>query len=858
MKTAEPANLKTADASTRRIHLLCNAHIDPVWLWEWEEGVAAAISTFRTAADLCEEFDGFIFNHNEAILYQWVEEHEPELFRRIVRLVRRGRWNIMGGWFLQPDCNMPSGESFVRQALVGKRYFREKFGVEVSTAINFDPFGHTRGLVQILARSGSDAYLFCRPDQKDCPLPADDFVWVGYDGSEVLASRVLGWYNSPLGKAHEKILARMKDAPDRAFSLVLWGVGDHGGGPSRTDLQRIGRLIRSTRDFRILHSTPQAYFRELARIRDRLPRRAADLNPWGVGCYTSQIRIKQRHRRLENELYAVEKMAVAAAGQGLMPYPRSELQQARRDLLTGEFHDILPGSSIQPVEEMSLRLMDHGLEILSRVKARAFFVLARGQKPARDGEIPILVHNPHPYPVRTLVECEFQLADANWGETWTVPTVFQRGRPVPCQLEKELSNLNLDWRKRVVFQAELAPAQMNRFDCRLKTLPARPAPPPPPAGPRIRWRTDDLDVVINTRTGLVDRYRVRGVDCLRPGAFQPVVLADNEDPWGMLDRRFGPQVAAFELMSPRQAARFAGVRAARLAPVRVIEDGPVRMVVEVLMRCGDSFICQHYRLPRRGTEIEVETRVHWNEKNRMLKLAVPVRAGKPRYLGQVAFGVGELPDNGDEAVAQKWVAVVDQNTGRALTCINDGVYGSDFSGGVLRLSLLRSPAYSGHPLLERPIVPQDRYLPRIDQGERVFRFWFNAGPARRRLQEIDREALARNERPFALSFFPGGRGRAPRPGVVLGDDVVQMPALKLAEDGNDLIVRLFEPTGQPRSTRLSIPFAGVKTTVRLAGFEVKTLRISPAGGKVVEVDLLERPIRPPASKARRSTARPGR
>jgi len=112
-----------------------------------EEGIAAAISTFRAAADLAEEFDGFIFNHNEALLYEWIEEYEPALFTRIQKLVKEGKWHIMGGWYLQPDCNMPSGESFVRQILTGRHYFEEKFGVQPTTAINFDPFGHTKGLV---------------------------------------------------------------------------------------------------------------------------------------------------------------------------------------------------------------------------------------------------------------------------------------------------------------------------------------------------------------------------------------------------------------------------------------------------------------------------------------------------------------------------------------------------------------------------------------------------------------------------------------------------------------------------------------------------------------------------------------
>ena len=110
----------------RKLHLICNAHLDPVWLWDWEEGLAETLSTFRTAAKFCEEFDGFIFCHNESVLYKWTEEYEPALFKKIQELVEQGKWHIMGGWFLQPDCNLPSGESFVRQGLQGKKYFLDK------------------------------------------------------------------------------------------------------------------------------------------------------------------------------------------------------------------------------------------------------------------------------------------------------------------------------------------------------------------------------------------------------------------------------------------------------------------------------------------------------------------------------------------------------------------------------------------------------------------------------------------------------------------------------------------------------------------------------------------------------------
>ena len=199
----------------KTVYLICNAHIDPVWQWEWEEGAAEALSTFRTAADLCEEFDGFVFNHNEAMLYRWIEEYEPQLFSRIQRLVRDGRWHIMGGWYLQPDCNMLSGESHIRQIESGLRYFKEKFGARPKTAIGFDAFGHTRGLVQILKKTGFDSYLFCRPWESFQHLPEGTFDWVGYDGSHVMARRINDSYSSPLGKAAEKIetAARRSDCP---------------------------------------------------------------------------------------------------------------------------------------------------------------------------------------------------------------------------------------------------------------------------------------------------------------------------------------------------------------------------------------------------------------------------------------------------------------------------------------------------------------------------------------------------------------------------------------------------------------------------------------------------------------------
>ena len=179
----------------KTLYLVCNAHLDLVWQWEWHESLAEALSTFRIAAAFCETYDGFIFNHNEAKLYQWIEEYDPPLFQKIQDLVQKGKWHIMGGWYLQPDCVMSSGESIFRQMEKGLNYFREKFGCRPRTAINVDSFGHDRGLVQLLLKSGYTSYLVGRPSLEVCKAPGPDFLWEGYDGTCIPVHLAADGYN---------------------------------------------------------------------------------------------------------------------------------------------------------------------------------------------------------------------------------------------------------------------------------------------------------------------------------------------------------------------------------------------------------------------------------------------------------------------------------------------------------------------------------------------------------------------------------------------------------------------------------------------------------------------------------------
>jgi len=809
----------------KTIYLICNAHLDPVWLWNWREGVGETLSTFRVAADCCEAYDGFIFNHNESLLYAWIEEHDPALFERIERLVREGKWHIMGGWLLQPDCNMPSGESLVRQILVGRHFFRNRFGVEPTTAINFDPFGHSRGLVQIMAKSGYDTYLFWRPEKEFMELPYHEFRWIGHDGSEIVGSRSFDCYNNRRGEARKKIETRLKDLPPEDDCYLLWGAGNHGGGPTRQDLDDISALMQELADspVELRHATAEQYAARVQARRERLPEVRTSLNPWGPGCYTSQIRIKQFHRRLEGELFSAEKMAAAAALHGRLPWPAEELRQAQWDLLFCEFHDILPGSAIEEVEEDSLRTLCHGLEICDQVKTRAFFALADDQPAAAEGTYPILVFNPHPFTVKTEIDCEFTLDRRN-KEGFMLFDAGHDGERTPCQVEWEASNVPFDWRKRVVFDAELPPSQMSRVVLTPRRVPERPAAALVPHDGAVTCGDERAEFRVNMKTGWIDRYRCGDAELLRGDGIRAIVLADSSDPWGGTVTAFREVAGAFELASPQRAAEIAGARQGELPPVQVIEDGPVRSVIEAIFTYGESALVVRYLWLRQAAELELDLRVHWKEPDAFLKLSLPVAKGR-RLLGEVAYGVDELFDDGREAVAQRWVAVK-RGDGTMLTCINDGVYGCDFADGELRLSLLRSAAYSAL-FIEKPPCLNDRFHPRIDQGQRRYRFWLKGGPAEERLSHISREATVRHQPPLAVPFYPDGRHPPRGAAIEISGECVEMTALKRAEDGNGFIVRLFNPTDRPQDVTVSAPSFAIAADVTLGPYEISTHRLVP-------------------------------
>ena len=798
----------------KEVHLICNAHIDPIWQWDWQEGVSAVLSTFQSAVNLAEQFD-YVFCHHEVTVYKYVEEYAPALFERIKELVSLGKWHIMGGWYLQPDCNMPSGESITRQILEGKRYFKEKFGVEPTTAINFDPFGHSVGLVQIMKKCGQDSYIFMRPYEYELPMPSRQFIWKGLDGSEIKCNRAHA-YNTPLGKSAPEIQARAELQPQDVV-CVLWGVGNHGGGPSAIDLAQIDEMKKNS-EYQYIHSTPEAFFAKAT------PTETADtsLRISMPGCYTSMGKIKRKHALLESEIALTEKMLTAALQCGaLKSYPEEKMREIVEDLLNAEFHDVLPGTCVQCGEENGLKLLDHGLLEVERLKTKAYFALSSAEEPAKEGEFPVLVFNPYLYPLKCNIECEFMLADQNWNEELVsaVRVINEDGKAVPYQVIKEESNLTLDWRKRIIFEAELPPYQMSRYGVYIDFKPLE-------KKERNSFVFDDgrKYVEIDKETGLLKRYSIDGVDYLKD-AFLPVMLDDNADPWGMGSKypnRMGYNEVPFEL-SKAPSGVFAGLKS-----VQIIEDGEIYLGIEAFFEKENTRARVGYKIYKNNDFVDVDVNVFLGDVDKFIKMKIPVCV-EGKLIGQTMFGSEPLFMDGRENVAQRFVAV---NYGeKSLAVMNTGTYGGHYENGALYLSLVRGVSYCAHTILDRPIIPTDRFVKKIDQGENTFSF---------RLGLVDTHQLERvtqefTQKPYALNIFPTKATMKKKVfSAALSDDTVSVVTLKKADERDAVIFRLLNNTENSVDTQIRVE--GATLPLHFGKYEVKTVLYE--NGKLTESDRL--------------------
>ncbi|MDI9471218.1 MAG: glycoside hydrolase family 38 C-terminal domain-containing protein [Bacillota bacterium] len=861
----------------KSIHLVANAHLDPVWLWRWEEGCTAAISTFHTVCDLLDEYEDFVFCHNEALLYEWVRDLTPGLFRRIQAHVAAGRWRIMGGWYLQPDCNMPSGESMVRNILLGLKFFCENFNTRPRTACNFDAFGHSLGLVQILEQAGFDSYLSYRPGPGAFPFPDHDFEWRGLNNSAVVMHRSHEGYNSVWGFAADKLgmfLGHELERPPhqahpevdpagaRSVRLFLWGVGDHGGGPTRTDLEDLGKLIRSSEGEKIRHSDPDAYFAELKTFIAK--REAGDmpldgqpltvyqhhLNPTSQGCYSTQVRVKQKHRELENELYCTEKLASRATLLYGRPYPAARFGEALRDLIFAEFHDALPGTGTPGVEEDTLQRLGHGIEIVRREKLATLLCLSQELEAAPPDLATVVLCNPHPHPYRGQVVFETSMPRQNWSHEhlFLYPEASIDGQALPTQAEKEESNFSLDWRKRVVVEVDLEPSSIRRLDLSFRPLAARPRYEPIMGEREYRFQSDEMEVTIDLESGLLSRYRSGDVEYLAGTGGGLFTIDDGYSPWGIGSQQSRAR-RPFALADGHETARFSGLVGRVIQPIRVIEDGAVRTVVEAVFACQNSRAAIRYLLPKRGNYIDLELIVDFREPEQTLKLGLPLEAA--RLWGQIMFGRDLMFMDGREDVHQKWV-MAERADGQALAVLNRGTHGVSWRDGQLELTLLRSAGYTASDLME-PAYSADQWAPRMEQGRRHFAFRIVGDESQRLGRQVDQLAQSFNEGICAVPFRPlGAEAFDTAPGsletfLTIDNPSITMSALKLAEEQADrtageqtkFIMRLHEGSGERQTATVEVAPLGLRETLVFEPFAIRSFLLDSAGRTLTECTLTE-------------------
>ena len=795
----------------KKVFLIANAHIDPMWQWEIDEGMAAALSTFRNAVALAEN-NNFIFCHNEAMLYEWIENNEPTLFERIRKLIAVGRWHIMGGWYLQPDCNMLSGESFIRQIETGKKYFREKFGVSPSVAINVDSFGHSVGMVQILAKCGYNGYIVGRPGDSEFRPGLSRFVWEGPDGSSVKVARI-SFYNTLLGQAAKRIEdAVIEDQNEK--KLIFWGVGNHGGGPSRKDLTEIEKMKNRSEEFQYIHAYPEMFFEEIG---DGLPKITESLHPSMPACYISQSRVKRLYRKLENLLDFTEKLSAACAANGREIQASSSIfEKAGKDLMLGQFHDVLPGTCIKRAEEDALMFMSHGITELKRLRTGLTAKLAAGEDLPADSYA-FVVFNPHPYEVRCAVECEFMLADQNHANYFTDIRMFCGDEEVPAQIIKEDSNIPLDWRKRIAFGARLKPMGITAFYGVERHIEKRSFASRESIG-IIDFQNRFYKARIDSEGYLTSV--IRGTAEFLSGRISFSVFEDDEDTWGIRGQkllRIGTKVGEYRLADRAESTALSGTMG-EIGPIRIIEDGEVLTRIEAVYVYGRSHLVAQYTFYKDYDYIDLHVHLLQQNKNELLKLEFPL--GEGDYIGEIPFGAETLVKGGNENVSLRWTGVFAED--RAFAVLNDGVYGSSFEEGKLYISLTRSPAYTGHPLGAGPVLLEDRFYPRVDQGELDFDFRFVFSRDKEGLlRSVTSAAQEFNEKPYALHMMPEG-GEQSCSALILNNPEIVLTAFRQKENG--FMLRFLNNCASHNQVR-GVFMKKIDFELCFAPFQAKTVQI---------------------------------
>ena len=770
----------SGDPGVGTLAIVGHSHIDTAWLWPIRETRRKCGRTFSTVLNLLERYPDFRFTASQPVLYEFVKTHYPSVYRRIKAQVRAGRWEVIGGMWAESDCNVPSGESFVRQLIHGNRFFRKEFGVHTRTAWLPDTFGLSWQLPQILRKAQIDTVVTTKIEwgNEFTKFPYNYFQWEGADGSRIRCLMPPPDYNGVMTVAQaiqRWDWFKQKDRVDEVPYPV--GHGDGGGGPTMAMIERARRL-----DDRV--GVPKCVFSRAQDAIDRMARQCPDdaLPVYNDelylechrGCQTAQGRTKRNNRDCETLLHDAEFLNALALRHGGR-YDQNTLDQAWKILLTNQFHDILPGSSITEVYTQADKDYAEAKDLIAAARDKALAHLSKAVDTAGEGT-PVLVCNSLSW-VRSEV---VRLRGAIPKGAFTVRT--PAGEPVPHQRVG---------RNEVLFEArELPPMGYAVY----RLVPGRETADPSDGLKASAHSMENglLRIRFDKRGRLTSIYDKQARRETIPKGERGNVLQLFDDRCAYSD--------AWDIDH-----NFADIMWEPHAPesIEVIEEGPLRAVVRIVRKTDKSTITQDVTMYADCPRVDFITHVDWWEKRTLLKAAFPVDVRSSRATYEIQFAAIERPTHDNTAhdrgrfenTGHRWADLSEGDYGVSL--LNNCKYGYDIKGNTLRLSLLRST------------VNPD---PHADEGEHDFTYsiypheWAWRNGSVQQGYELNTPVIA--------EVVPPGTGSAPGVGAFASVDAdhVILSAVKKCEDSQALIVRLYEAYGQRGDVRLTLAEKPKKVT----------------------------------------------
>jgi alpha-mannosidase len=787
------------------IRAVGNSHIDMAWLWPWTETVEVVRNTFRSALDLMREYPDFKFTMSSARTYEWVEEKYPALFREIEQRVREGRWEVIGGMWVEPDLNMPDGESLTRQILVGKRYFQKKFGVDVKIGWNPDSFGYNWQLPQIYKKAGIDYFVTQKLlwAHEFTTFPYKLFWWRAPDGS-----RLLTYFPHDYGGSIEAG-ALAKDLSEWAPSMYgpqlsgtpemmhLYGVGDHGGGPTRVMLDNATRLMAPDMVFpKLEFSTATAFFNDLDK---KLP--GMKVPVWNDelyfqyhrGVFTTQADTKQRIRQSEETLLNAEKFSSLALIYG-QEYPQDEMERAWKRLLFDHFHDIMPGSGIAVNYLDAKRNLEDVRRAGNDVIHASLQEIADRVNTQADG-VPILVFNSLSWPRTEVIEVNAQLPGAARG----IQIVDSSGRPAESQL------LSLDsetHRARFLLRASVPALGYNTYFVRASTEDGRAT-----AGVKSTAHTlenEFIRLAVDPDSGCITSLfdKLSQTEALAPA--ETDTGGPKNAACGNLLQAFYDKPKDWDAWNIDADFEKQHWDLDKADAVTLVESGPLRSVIRVTKHFQNSTFIQDITMSAGVARVDIKMQADWHEKHILLKVAFPLSAHNEKATFEIPYGSIERPTTRKtpaeqaefEVPALRWADISDTTHGFSL--LNDCKYGYDAKGNVLRLSLLRSPEWPD---------------PHADEGHHEFTYALY--PHRRTWRDAQtvRRGYELNYGLFAIAATRHTGILPPEHSFVqIEQGNVMLTAVKKAEDDDDIVLRFYEWAGKETDVQLHLPEGAVSAS----------------------------------------------